>query len=175
MTLDYFCTDQPIINQPKAWLPRFPRKVNLREEAPLIVYLYDQESMAFPHRHQMAACTPALREALNESISSGHFVDTKIILFSRRDPSGTIRKPRALYASSRVLKTVPHFNDRKLTPDAKPHHMLTPFECFLANLAKQSRRISPSLSTITNPQTTTGITQTVTSRRMKILPAQRKL
>jgi len=54
-----------------------------------------------------------LREALNDSISSGKFVDTKIILFSRRDPSGTICQPRALYANSHVLRTVPYFNDRK--------------------------------------------------------------
>ena len=62
----------------------------------------------------MAACAPTLREALNDSISSGRFVDTKILLFSHRDSSGTICKPRALYASSRVLRSVPHFNDRKL-------------------------------------------------------------
>lgn len=67
----------------------------------------------FSRPTQMAACTPALREALNDSISSGRFVDTKIILFSRRDSSGTICKPRALYANSRVLKTVSYFNDRK--------------------------------------------------------------
>ena len=63
----------------------------------------------------MAAYTLPLREALNDSISSGKFVDTKIILFSRRDPSGTVCKPRALYASSHILRTVPYFNDRKPT------------------------------------------------------------
>ena len=60
----------------------------------------------------MAATLP-LREALNESISSGQLEDTKIILYSRRDHSGTICRPRALYASSHVLKTVPYFNGRK--------------------------------------------------------------
>jgi len=60
----------------------------------------------------MAATLP-LCEALNESISSGQLEDTKIILYSRRDSSGTIYKPKALYASGHVLKTVPYFNARK--------------------------------------------------------------
>ena len=60
----------------------------------------------------MAATLP-LREALNESISSGRLEDTKIILYSRRDSSGSVCRPRALYASSHVLKTVPYFSDRK--------------------------------------------------------------
>ena len=60
----------------------------------------------------MAATLP-LREALNKSISSGQLEDTKIILYSRRDSSGTICRPKALYANSHVLKTVPYFNDRK--------------------------------------------------------------
>ncbi|KAF9645620.1 hypothetical protein BDM02DRAFT_3262815 [Thelephora ganbajun] len=60
----------------------------------------------------MAATLP-LRQALTESISSGRLEDTKIILYSRRDSSGTVYRPRALYASSHVLKTVPYFNDRR--------------------------------------------------------------
>lgn len=64
----------------------------------------------------MSPYTLPLREALSNSISSGRFADTKIILFSRRDPSGTVCKPRALYASSHVLRTVPYFNDRKPSP-----------------------------------------------------------
>ena len=60
----------------------------------------------------MSATVP-LREALNESISSGRFEDTQIILYSRRDVSGDVCGPRALYASSHVLKTVPYFNDRE--------------------------------------------------------------
>ena len=65
-------------------------------------------------------CTLPLQEAFSASISSGKFVDTKIILFTRRDFSGSVCKPRALYASSHVLKTVPYFNDRKLRPPASP-------------------------------------------------------
>ena len=61
----------------------------------------------------MTTYTLPLREALNDSISSGKFADTKVILFSQRDPSGNVCKPRALYASSHVLKSAPYFNDRK--------------------------------------------------------------
>lgn len=70
----------------------------------------------------MSATLP-LREALNESISSGRFEDTKIILYSRRNSSGDVCKPRALYASSRVLKTVPYFDDRKslVRPSSADH------------------------------------------------------
>ena len=59
-------------------------------------------------RDKMAATLP-FREALNEGIASGRFVDTKIVLFSRRSSSGRVYAPRALYASSRVLKSVPYF------------------------------------------------------------------
>jgi len=61
------------------------------------------------------AATAALCEALNRGISSGNLVDTKIILYSHRDSSGRVCRPRALYANSHVLKTVPYFNDRKST------------------------------------------------------------
>jgi len=66
--------------------------------------------------------TLALREALNDAISSGRFVDTKIVLFSRRDSSGRVCKPKALYANSHVLKSVPYFEDRKFS--------LCPFEVY---------------------------------------------
>ena len=57
------------------------------------------------------AATTALRKALNKGISSGHFSDTKIVLYSRRDSSGRVYRLKALYANSHVLKTVPYFND----------------------------------------------------------------
>ena len=60
------------------------------------------------------AATTSLREALNQGISSGNLVDTKIIVYSYRDSIGVCR-PKALYASSHVLKTVPHFNDGEHT------------------------------------------------------------
>ena len=57
------------------------------------------------------AATVALCEALNQGISSGTFIDTKIILYSHRDSSGRVCRPKALYANSHVLKGVPYFND----------------------------------------------------------------
>jgi len=59
------------------------------------------------------AATPALRNALNQGISSGNLVDTKIILFSRRKSSGGVCRPKALYANSNVLNTVPYFINRE--------------------------------------------------------------
>ena len=61
------------------------------------------------------AATTALREALNKGISSGKFVDTKIIVYSHRDPFGRVCWPKALYANSHVLKTVPYFDDSEYT------------------------------------------------------------
>ena len=75
------------------------------------------------------AATTALREALNEGISSGNLVDTKIILYSYRDSSGRVCRPKAVYINSRVLKAVPYFDDREsaATPDITrkgPHSVL---------------------------------------------------
>lgn len=56
--------------------------------------------------------TAALLEALNGSITSGNFADTKIYLFSHRNSEGDVCKPKALYANSAVLRSVPYFNDR---------------------------------------------------------------
>lgn len=60
--------------------------------------------------------TPALQEALNDAISSGKFIDTKVVLYSRRDSSGRVCKPKALYANSHVLKSVPYFSNREFPP-----------------------------------------------------------
>ena len=68
----------------------------------------DNESRPLKRPLGMAATT-ALREALNQGISSGSLGDTKFILYSRRDSSGRVCRPKALYANSRVLKTVPYF------------------------------------------------------------------
>jgi len=57
--------------------------------------------------------TAALREALNQGISSGNFIDTKIILYSCRDSSGRVSRPKALYANSHVLKSIPYFDVRE--------------------------------------------------------------
>lgn len=59
------------------------------------------------------SATTALCEALNQGISSGNFIDTKVILYSFRDSSSRVCRPKALYANSHVLKTVPYFKDRR--------------------------------------------------------------
>ena len=64
--------------------------------------------------------TTALRVALNDGISSEKFIDTQIILFSRKDSSGRVSKPKSLYANSRVLKSVPYFNDREFPSHSRP-------------------------------------------------------
>ena len=63
----------------------------------------------------MTITTP-LKEAWNDAIYSGKFIDTQIILFSRRDTSARVCKPKALYANSHVLKSVPYFNNREFSP-----------------------------------------------------------
>ena len=66
--------------------------------------------------------TTALEEALNDAISSGRFIDTKLVLFSRRDNAGRICKPKALYANSRVLESVPYFKDREFSLRSSTAH-----------------------------------------------------
>ena len=51
-----------------------------------------------------------LLDALNDSITSGTFVDTKFYVFSRREASGRVGSPRALHCNSRILDTVPYFS-----------------------------------------------------------------
>jgi len=51
-----------------------------------------------------------LLDVLNDSITSGTFVDTKFYVFSRREASGRVGSPRALYCNSRILDTVPYFS-----------------------------------------------------------------
>ena len=123
----------------------------------------------------MALYTLPLREALNDSISSGRFADTKIVLFSRRDSSGTVCKPRALYASSHVLRTVPYFNDRKsLQLFQAVARLMTSFKCFLEHLRNPSRRISQNHSMMLNPPRIMAITLTVILRRTRIPSARRQ-
>ena len=66
------------------------------------------------------AATPALRKALDQGISSGNFVDIKIILYSRRKSSSGVCRPKALYANSSVLETTYHFFDRESTATPDP-------------------------------------------------------
>jgi hypothetical protein len=55
----------------------------------------------------------ALRCALNDSVASGVFIDTKCYLFSCRNSSGKVCRPRPLYANSLTLKSVSYFEDRE--------------------------------------------------------------
>ena len=96
------------------------------------------------------AATAALREALNQGISSGNLVDTKIIVYSHRDSSGRVCRPKALYTNSHVLKTVPYFNDceRTATLDiirAELHTVI--FKVLFGNFAEsQSRDFKETIS-----------------------------
>ena len=53
-----------------------------------------------------------LLDALTDSVGSGTFVDTKFFVFSRRETTGRVGSPRALYCNRRVLDAVPHFSTR---------------------------------------------------------------
>ena len=65
---------------------------------------YSTPTMSQPH---------FLHTALNDSITSGRFIDTKFYVFSRRDQLDRVGTPKALFANSRVLATVPYFEARK--------------------------------------------------------------
>ena len=137
-----------------------------------VAYAYEPTSMV---TISMAAALP-LYGALNESTSSGRLEDTKIILYSRRDTSGAICKPRVLYANSHVLKTVPYFNDRKSpsTSLTRIVNRITPFESFLELLQRPSQRISRSPSTMARPLRIMIITPIAISRKTRISQTLRK-
>ena len=104
--------------------------------------MVEGEKRSFRQPADMAATT-ALCKALNQGISSGNLVDTKIILYSHRDSSGRVCRPKALYANSLVLKTVPYFNDRKptTTHDAtrtEPHRIV--FKVLFGNFAESKSK-----------------------------------
>lgn len=65
------------------------------------IYHWIATRMAPPH---------CLLDALNDSITSGTFIDTKFYVFSRREVSGHVGSPRALYCNSRILEAVPYFS-----------------------------------------------------------------
>ena len=95
------------------------------------------------------ATTTALRIGLNQGISSGNLVDTKIVLYSHRDSSGRVSRPKTLYANSQVLKTVPYFNNGEsiVTLDAaraEPHTIA--FKVLLRDRFRNSWGWIPSVS-----------------------------
>jgi len=90
------------------------------------------------------ALTTALREVLNQGISSGSLIDTKIILYSYRDSSGRVCRPKALYANSHVLKTVPYFDDRESTATldtacTEPHAIV--FKVLFGNFVESQSKV----------------------------------
>ena len=111
------------------------------------------------------AATTALREALNQGISSGNLVDTKIILYSHRDSTGRVCRPKALYTNSQVLKTVPYFSDCKHsatldTPCAVPYCIVLKYSSGTSQ--NLSQKISRNRSTKKSLQKTMDICPTAT-------------
>jgi len=83
------------------------------------------------------AATAALCEALNQGISSGKLIDTKVISYSHRDSSGRVCRPKPLYANSHVLRTVPYFNvspPPHSAPLGESHNVV--FEVLFGNFAE---------------------------------------
>lgn len=58
------------------------------------------------------AISPTLATALAKSMDTGHFLDTKFYVFTRRQKSGEVDLPKAIYANSYILKKrSSYFND----------------------------------------------------------------
>jgi len=111
--------------------------------------------------------TTALEEALNDAISSGRFIDTKIVLFTRRDIAGRIRKPKALYANGHVLESVPYFKDCEFSLHSSAVHDNSSSQYYPERLLRQ--RLGTFLRpTTTSLRRTMAILQIVTSKRILI-------
>lgn len=114
--------------------------------------------------------TLPLQEALNDAISSGRFIDTKVVLFSRRDVHGRVCKPKALYANSHVLRSVPYFEDCEFALHSSVLHGITPSQYSSANLPRRGPGISLK-PTVKSSQRTMATHRIVTWKRMGILRA----
>jgi len=117
-----------------------------------------------------------LLEALADSITSGTFVDTKIYVFSRRERSGRVGSPRALYCNNRALNTVPYLSAcgyQKLVRRCTSN--LTVWKCSQMGYRKNERRTSTEdfRPTPTLTPTITTIYPTVTSK-MDLIFLKRK-
>ena len=113
------------------------------------------------------AATVALREALNQGISSGNLVDTKIILYSHRDSSGQVCRPKALYTNSHVLKTVPYFNDRESIVRPNTTLIVPPSKSFSGAMPSPNQKTSTRKGLTKNLRKITDICLIVTLRMMK--------
>ena len=110
-----------------------------------------------------------LLDPLEESISSGIFINTKFYVFSRRDPSGRVGSPRPLYCNSHILNTVPHFSTCKqwnpprcfASNDMSPKYSRTAFRKGKCRISTMDSLLTPS---VTPSPTTTYLI--ATSRTM---------
>ena len=120
-----------------------------------------------------------LLDPLEESVTSGTFIDTKFYTFSRRDASGRVGSPRPLYCNSHVLNTVPYFSARKWqNPPQRCTTDKMDLKCSQMDFRKDKRGILtgdslliPSLTrnlTTTYPIATSKMTSP-RSRRMKMI------
>jgi len=128
----------------------------------------DAPYLSLTHIHTMnAAAATALEEALNDAISSGRFIDTKVVLFSQRDSAGRICKPKALYANSHVLESVPYFKDCEFSLRSSMVYDNPSSQYYLEHLPRQ-RSGTFLRPTATSSPRTTAILRIVTSRRISI-------
>ena len=93
-----------------------------------------------------------LLDALSDSITSGTFIDTKFYVFSRRETSGCVGSPRALYCNSRVLSTVPYFSScwYRVSPRHCMPNCISP-KCSRTHSRKDDQGISTRDSPLTPP------------------------
>jgi hypothetical protein len=91
-----------------------------------------------------------LLDALNNSITSGTFADTKFYVFSHREASGFVGSPRSLYCNSRVLNTVPYFSSCRYRESLRH---CTPNRIALKCSPTHSRKDSRGISTGDSPPT----------------------
>ena len=132
------------------------------------------------------AITAALKEALNDAISSGRFIDTKVVLFSRRDSTGRICKPKALYANSHVLESVPYFKDREFplrsstaydnaSSQYYPEHLLRQgLGTFLRPTAMSSRKTMAILQIVTLKRTSISRALALSQPRLRAAPVKKR-
>lgn len=79
----------------------------------------------------------ALRSALSDSVTSGVFIDTKFYLFSRRNSSGKVCRPRPIYANSLTLESVPYFKDREYLVSLRHIHCWMDFHVLIPRITFQ--------------------------------------
>ena len=93
-----------------------------------------------------------LLDTLDDSITSGAFIDTKFYVFSRREASRCVGSPRALYCNSRVLSTVPYFSScgYRESPRAYTPNCIAP-KCSRMHSRKDNRGTSTRDSPLVFP------------------------